>query len=121
MALRTVTPTIRRHTFGATPHAAERIFAGSAVREQELYVNVEKALGGKLNNTAEVTLSVAPATSTVFTDPRITPSSVVLWVATTANAAAQPITYVTAGVGTVTLNHASHAATDRTFRIAVFA
>lgn len=104
---------------GGLPNGAGRF--GNSQSDQDLYVTVGKIQDGKTNNTAEVTLAVAPATSTTFSDPRITPSSVVLWVATTANAAAQPITYAVAGNGSVVLNHASHAATDRTFRIAVVA
>jgi hypothetical protein len=130
MPLRTVTPTTRRTT-ASIPQRLRTEIAGLPERPamgrgtedtQQLYVLVEKMLAGKLNNTAEVTLAVDPATTTVFSDPRILASSVVLFSPTTATAAAAlATTYVTAAQGSVTFTHAASVAADRTFRIAVFA
>jgi len=125
MALRTVTPTIRRPTLGSLRGTVDPIEPATRLgrkSDQDLYVAIDKILAGKLNNTAEVTLAVDPATTTVFSDPRILASSTVLLTPTTANAAAAlATTYVTAAQGSVTITHAASVAADRTFRLAVFA
>lgn len=69
---------------------------------------------GKLNATGTVTLTVSSATTTL-TDKRILPTSVILFMATTANALADT-PYVTAiDDESATLNHANNAQADRTF------
>lgn len=69
---------------------------------------------GKINATGSVTLTVSSATTTL-TDKRIQPTSVILFMPTTANALAD-IPYVgTVGDGTATLTHANNAQADRTF------
>lgn len=87
---------------------------GDQLRRIVLAVN--NILRGKTNNTGTVTLTANSATSTL-TDIRIGINSVILLQPTTANAAgALATTYFgTAGDGTVTINHANNAQTDRTF------
>lgn len=116
MPLRTVTPNPRR-TFQPFPGAD-----GGSARDESHRLLLAKALDGKLNCTAEVTLEVAPATTTVLSDPRILATSTVLFSPTTANAAAAlATTYAVAAQGSVTFNHGASAQTDRTFRVAVLA
>jgi hypothetical protein len=59
--------------------------------------------------------------ATVLTDPRIHPAAVITFMPTTANAAiAAPAIWVdNIGNGEATINHASAAAVDQTFRYAV--
>lgn len=125
MPFRTVTPTPRRPSMGRTP-TLPTVAAAPALRgatpEQDIYVLLAKLLQGKLNNTIEVTLEVAPATETEVADPRITAESVVLASPVTATAAAEvPTLYFEAETGLVTLQHSASAASDRTFRLAIFA
>lgn len=73
-------------------------------------------LDGRSNATGTVTLAVSPATSTTLTDSRITPSSVLKLMPTTATAAAELATlYVACAVGSATVNHSASAAADRTY------
>lgn len=76
--------------------------------------------GGKTNNTGTVTLT-ANAASTVVADFRVTSSSVIVLMPTTANAAgAIATTYVSSrGSKTMTLSHTNNAQTDKTFGYAV--
>lgn len=70
---------------------------------------------GKFNCVGSVTLTANAATTTL-NDPRIGGESVILFMATTANAQAIAVPYVTArGTGTCTLNHANNANTDKSF------
>jgi hypothetical protein len=79
---------------------------------------VNNILDGKLNSTGSVTLT-ASAASTAVTDERAGYESVILFMPTTANAAAEQAAggmYVsTRGKQTFTLTHANNAQTDRTF------
>jgi len=79
---------------------------------------VNNILGGKLNCTGSVTLT-ASAASTAVTDQRAGYESVILFMPTTANAAAEQAAggmYVsTRGKQTFTITHANNAQTDRTF------
>lgn len=72
--------------------------------------------------TGTVTLT-ANATSTTLSDPRITPSSVILLMPTTANAAgAIATTYIgSSAIGSATITHANTATADRTFKYTVTA
>ena len=120
MPLVTRTPTLRRPSQGGIPTvAAERLAGLRGNREQDLYVALDKVMKGKVNCTGEVTLTAA-ATTTTFNDPLITAASAVFWSPITANAGALPIVHCVPGNGSVVFHHASDAATDRTFRIAVF-
>ena len=123
MPLRTSTPITRRPSQGGVPGAvAGRFGKPFGNFEQELANAVERALQGKLNNTAIVTLAVSPATTTDFDDPRIAAGSSVQFAAMTANAAAALATvFLTVTDGRVRFNHTASALADRTFRIAVFA
>lgn len=75
---------------------------------------------GKLNNGGEVTLTANAATTTL-TDALITTNSVILLSPQTANAsAALASTYFSAPVqGSVTINHANNAQSDKTFKYTV--
>ena len=103
-------PRATAKTFPALPN-----FSGNvAVWRWDVRSVVNSILRGKLNATGEVTLTTSSATTTL-TDRRIQPTSVILFMATTANALAD-IPYVTSiGDGTATLNHANNAQADRTF------
>ena len=81
---------------------------------------INNILKGKLNNGGELTLTANSATSTL-TDIRIGIDSVILIQPTTANAAAAlaNVYFGTPGDGTVTVNHANNAQTDRSFRYVV--
>ena len=79
---------------------------------------------GKLECVVEFTLAAGAAT-TVLTDERLSPQSVVLLDPKTANAAAEKaagtVYCLTAnrGVGTWTFTHANNAQTDREFQVAL--
>lgn len=81
---------------------------------------VNGLLLGQSNNVGQVTLAVAPATTTVITNPRITARTVLLLSPTTATAAAALATlYAVATNGSVTITHAANAAADQTFGYAL--
>lgn len=92
-----------------------------ARRQYEVLQNMRK---GKTENVGEFTCTPSAAT-TVLSDVRISPQSVIVWHPTTLNAAAE----LAAGTmyildsnisnGTATVTHANNAQTDRTFRYAV--
>lgn len=96
--------------------------ANSDLRRQ--YEVLQQLRNGKTENVGELTLT-ANAASTVVTDIRISPQSVIVWHPRTANAAtemANGTMYVTdanMGNGTMTVTHANNAQTDRDFRYAV--
>lgn len=75
---------------------------------------------GKLNNGGEVTLTANAATTTL-SDDLITTNSVILLQPTTANAAAALATtyFSTPTQGSVTINHANNAQSDKTFKYTV--
>ncbi len=81
---------------------------------------VNRTIDGKLNSTGSVTLT-ASATSTVVAEARSGPDSVVLFMPTTANAAAELATMFVSlrGKQTFTITHANNAQTDRTFKYVV--
>lgn len=88
------------------------------------YEVLQQLRSGKTENVAEVTLT-PNAASTVITDVRISPQSVIVWHARTANAAAELgngtlyITDANMGKGTATVTHANNAQADRHYRIAI--
>lgn len=84
--------------------------------------SINAAMQGKLNATGTVTLT-ASATSTTLTDPRLTVSSFIEFMATTSDAAtAKANIYVTnQNTGTAKINHASNAAVDQTFTYLIIA
>ena len=90
------------------------------LRKVSLAVN--NILRGKTNNTGSVTLTESVGTTTL-TDIRIGINSVVVLQPTTANASAEigagTIYFNDPGDGTVVINHANNAQTDRTFKYAV--
>lgn len=81
---------------------------------------VNNILKGKTNNTGEITLT-ANAASSALNDPRIGINSVILLMPTTSNAAVakQTLYFDSPGDGSVTINHANNAQTDKTFRYTV--
>jgi len=84
---------------------------------------------GKFNCAVDFTLT-ANASSTTLNDNRITPFSVLVFMPTTANAAAELATlYVPeatmapvtgAAAGSAVVQHANNAQTDRSFRVGIF-
>ena len=74
---------------------------------------------GKINSVGTVTLT-ANSTTTTITDARISPTSKVLPIATSATAAATTGLFVTAGTGSAVITHNSTADLDRTFSYAIF-
>ncbi len=99
---------------------------GAAVRRHSREVAGAAALAmqGKINAVTSVTLT-ASVTTTVFTDPRLTINSAVLFDPTTANAAAElaagTLYALTANRnnGAWTLTHANAGSTDRTFKVLI--
>lgn len=122
MPLRTATP-VPRQRAGAFPATNIGDLMARKGGQSDTDRLLERALAGKLNCTGEVTLEVSPATSTTYSDPRISALSVVVPVATTATAAALQAgatgLRVVAADGSVTFHHAADASTDLTFRFVV--
>lgn len=81
---------------------------------------INNIIRGKINVAGELTLTANSATTTL-TDIRIGADCVVLLQPTSANGAAALATlyFGTPGNGSVTVNHANNAQTDRTFRYVV--
>lgn len=81
---------------------------------------INNILRGKINAGGEVTLTANSATTTL-SDVRIGTDSVILMQPTTENAAGalSGIYFGTPGDGTVTINHANNAQTDKSFRYVV--
>ena len=75
---------------------------------------------GKINSTNNVTLT-ADAATTVVTDFNVGPNSVIVFMPTTLNAAAEltVLRVSSRGGNTFTITHANAASTDRTFGYAV--
>lgn len=91
---------------------------GATTREIADVVNL--ILDGKINATGTVTLATGSATTTL-SDRRIGTGSVILFMATTANAAGDLANlYVTGRTdGQATLNHSNNAQADRTYAYVV--
>lgn len=83
-------------------------------------VILDGVMDGKINATGTVTLTANSATTTLA-DLRIGPNSIIVFMPTTANAAAEKDNlYVSSrGKETATLTHSNNAQTDRTFAYAV--
>jgi len=85
---------------------------------REVATIVNNILDGKINATGTVTLT-ASAASTAVTEDRAGATSVILFMPTTANAAAEQAAggmYVSSrGKQTFTIAHANNAQTDRTY------
>jgi len=81
---------------------------------------LNRTVDGKLNSTGTVTLT-ASAASTAVSEDRAGADSVILFMPTTANAAAEMDgMYVSSrGKQTFTITHANNAQTDRTFSYVV--
>lgn len=83
---------------------------------------VNNIMRGKTNNTGSVTLTANAATTTL-SDPNIGGNSVVNFSPTTANAAAEvgngTLYFDAPGSGSVVIEHANNAQTDRTFNYIV--
>ena len=89
---------------------------------RKVVLAINNILRGKTNNTGSVILTENSATSTL-TDIRIGINSVILLQPTTANASAEigagTIYFDDPGDGSVVINHANNAQTDRTFKYAI--
>ncbi len=81
---------------------------------------VNNAIAGKMNVVQEITLTANSATTTL-SDDLITEGSFIGLMSMSANAAAAlaNIYFDATTTGSVTINHANNAQTDRTFRYAV--
>lgn len=90
--------------------------------ERERFPKLQRLLEGKSNlaTLTEITLTAGAATTTL-SDPKLTVLSVVELMPTTANAAAAlgGIHFTSRTNGSVVLNHANNAQTDRTFAYAI--
>lgn len=94
----------------------------AAVGDSEARRTVNRILQGKTNNFGQSTLTLtANSATTTLSDVRIGINTVILLQPTTANAAAATanVYFGTPGDGTVTVNHANNAQTDRTFKYVV--
>lgn len=87
---------------------------------RELWTAVNQIRQGKIDNVTEVTLTANVATTTL-TDYRLSVQSVLCFMPTTANAAAElPTLYVgTRTSGSCIINHANNANADRTFGVSI--
>ena len=89
---------------------------------REIARAANRALGGKLNNIAEVTLTASVASTTV-TDSRVSTQSFIGFMPTTANAATEifgATMYVsTRSDGSFVITHANNAQVDRSFVYAI--
>lgn len=97
---------------------------GSDVEHRRVMSNaINELRDGKINATGSVTLT-ASAASTAVTDARVGGNSMVLFMPSTANAAAEQgagTMYVSSvGKQTFTITHANNSQSDRTFSYAVF-
>lgn len=81
---------------------------------------IQQLMQGRTNATGDFTLT-ANSTSTVVTSQTCGPSSVIVWMPTTTNAASQMATLSCATVAarTFTLTHASNANIDQSFKYIV--
>jgi hypothetical protein len=92
-----------------------------AGHRRKLAVAINRINSGKVNCTLDVTLR-AGATTTLVVDPRIGPTSFLLWMPQTASASAAERAgiFVTGrSKGSAILNHASSGATDQTMTLAI--
>ena len=85
---------------------------------REISEVVNNLVEGKSNNTGEVTLAVASATTTTIYDERIGYNSVMLLMPTTANAASvMSTTYIgTTNKGNAVITHTANTLTDKKYR-----
>lgn len=105
-----------KRTFRAIP----RTWNGVEEMLRRVVDKILEVQRGKTNNVFEVTLAVAPATTTTLNSELVSPDSEITLAPKTANAAAAlATTYYTLVAGTVTFNHASSASADRTFGVTI--
>ena len=85
---------------------------------REISEVVNNLVEGKSNNTGEVTLAVASATTTTIYDERIGYNSVMLLMPTTANAASVlSTTYIgTTNKGNAVITHTANTVANKTYR-----
>jgi hypothetical protein len=101
--------------------AVPEVSLNDDAQQRRLIQTVNRINGGKINATLDVTLA-ASATSTVVTDPRLSPFSFVAWCPLTANASLAEragIWVSQLGKGSMILSHASAAAADQNFRMLI--
>lgn len=93
---------------------------GDIEGRRQLALTIQRLADGKLNSTGTLTLT-ANTTTTNISDRRIGPNSVILFMPTTANGAAEiPFLFVSnRGKYTATVTHQNTAATDKSFAYAV--
>ena len=105
-----------RNTFPSPP---EFWTGASEELQRKTSLAVRGLLQGKSNNLKNVTLRTGQ-TTTVVTDSRITPDTLPFLIACSATAAAATGVWTTSSAGSLTINHDSDAATDRTFGLVLF-
>ena len=101
--------------------AAPRDLVDGRRHRREMATVVNRINSGKFNATGEMTLR-ASETTTVLTDPRLTPTSYVDLMPLTSAASSEPVLYAAEADrerGVWTFTHVSAAGTDRTFRFVV--
>lgn len=103
-----------------TSPAVPLVWSDESEHRRKIAEGTERALEGKIRSTGTVTLTASSATTTL-SDIRIGSQSVILFMPTTANAAAELATmYVSARTDeSATITHANNAQTDRTFGYAI--
>lgn len=89
-------------------------FSGQTPEVTRLFQAVNQLILGNANNIGSFTLEENTTTTTV-TNSRVGADTVILPMPTTANAAAEELSIVTAK-GSFTVTHANAATTDRTFK-----
>ena len=105
-----------KRTFRAIP----RTWNGIEEMTRRIVDKLLEIQKGKTNNTFEVTLRVAPNTTTVLQSDLITPDSEITLAAKTANAAAAlATTHYAVAAGAITITHTSSASADRTFGVSI--
>jgi hypothetical protein len=84
--------------------------------QRQIALVVRNAMDGKINSTGSVTLT-ASSTTTLVEDSRAGGDSVILFMPTTANAAAEQTTMFVSvrAKQSFTITHANNSQTDRTF------
>lgn len=99
-------------------------FSDVSVYMRRMLESLNALRSGKSENVGELTLT-ANSASTTLADIRISPQSVLVWHARTANAAAEMaagtmyVTDANISNGTAIITHANNAQADRSFRYAV--
>ncbi len=98
-----------------------RVLPYSGANSRQISEVVNNAMGGKLNNTSNVTLTASSATQTSIDDPRIGVNSVLLFTPTSsAGMTFHGDMFVSARAeGSAVITHSVNTSGDRTFAFAI--